>query len=105
MPITTSAKKALRQDRKRTVINNRLRTKVKTVLKAYLAQPTGEQLVEVYSMVDKAAKKNLMHPNKAARLKSRASALLKKEAASDQKPGKPAKAKAAKAPKKTKKTE
>jgi len=79
MPNTKSAKKKLRQDKKRTLINNRYRLGIKDVKrkirKALEAKKPLEEvkklLVKFYSLVDKAAKRRVIHKNKAARLKSR----------------------------------
>ena len=79
MPVTKSAKKALRQSRKRALINRRIKEAAKRTIRAFKKNPTLENLRKVYSVVDKAAKKNVFHKNKAARLKSRLSRLLKKE--------------------------
>lgn len=79
MPITKSAKKALRQTRKRAQINRRIKEVVKKAIRVFKKNPTLENLRKAYSTLDKAAKKNVFHKNKAARLKSRLSRLLKKQ--------------------------
>ena len=78
MPILSSAKKALRQSKRRALVNKRTKSKTKTSIDAFKAKPTSASLEAVYSAVDRAAKKNIFHKNKAARLKSRLSKLLKK---------------------------
>ncbi len=78
MPILSSAKKALRQSLRRNLVNKRIKTKTKTSIDAFQAKPTEPGLRAVFSAVDWAAKKNIFHKNKAARLKSRLSKLLKK---------------------------
>lgn len=78
MPVTKSAKKALRKDRRRTVINTRIRRRLKEVLKKTRANPTKKLLSQAVSVLDRAAKKRVIHPNKAARLKSRLAKLAKK---------------------------
>ncbi|HUS59811.1 MAG TPA: 30S ribosomal protein S20 [Nevskiaceae bacterium] len=77
MPITTSAKKALRQDRRRAVINKKIKRKIKKALKKARQKPTKKTLAEAARVLDRAAKKKLIHKNKAARLKSRLVKLLK----------------------------
>lgn len=69
MPQTKSAKKALRQNRKR-FLRNRV---VKQNLKSALKKATGENLSLVFSVIDKAAQKRIISKNKAARMKSRLS--------------------------------
>jgi len=81
MPVTKSAKKALRQSRKRALINRRIKEAAKMAIRVFRKNPTSENLKKVYSVVDKAAKRNVFHKNKATRLKSRLSRLLKKEEA------------------------
>lgn len=76
MPITKSAIKKLRQDKKRTRVNRTVRQSVKDAIKAFRKNPKGEQLERVYEMLDRAAKKRVIHQNKASRLKSRLSKLI-----------------------------
>jgi len=77
MPLLKSAKKALRVDRANKIINNQTRNKVKTALKAArLAIAEGrkdskEKIAAAYRELDLAAKKNVIHKNRASRLKSR----------------------------------
>jgi len=70
MPISLSAKKSLRKSLKNHKDNLSFKNKLKTTIKKFLAKPTGDGLKEVYSILDKAVKKNLFHKNKSARLKS-----------------------------------
>jgi len=70
MPITESAKKALRQSKRRAVFNKRLKKRAKKMIQAFKKGPTVERLKKSYSALDKAAKKNVFHKNKTARLKS-----------------------------------
>jgi small subunit ribosomal protein S20 len=76
MPVTQSASRALRKDRKRTVINAKLRSRVRSTIKNFSENPSGEQLNQVYSIIDRAVKKNLFHANKAARMKSKLAAKI-----------------------------
>ena len=76
---TKSAKKRIRQTKKRTLINDRYRDGIKklkkqirkVVEKKEPVKNIKELLKEFYSIVDKAAKRHVIHKNKAARLKSR----------------------------------
>ena len=77
MPVTKSAKKALRRDRRRATINKRIKEKIKEVLKRVRKSPTKKNLQEASSVLDKAAKKKVIHKNKASRLKSRLAKLKK----------------------------
>ncbi len=76
MPITKSALKALRQDKRRAAVNQPVRSRVKTALDAVKSQKNGDVLSAAFSAIDKAVKLNLIHKNKAARLKSQASKLI-----------------------------
>ena len=85
MPNTANAKKALRQNEKRRLRNRAARSALRTVLKKCRTLATTgpkEESQETYRLackkLDQAAAKNLIHKNKAARLKSRLSALMRK---------------------------
>jgi small subunit ribosomal protein S20 len=71
MPNIASAKKRLRQSLKRTERNKSVRTKMKTLLKKALADPNPNNVRVAIKAVDKAAKCQIIHANKAARLKAR----------------------------------
>lgn len=71
MPLIASAKKKLRKDRKRTLHNKVIRDTLKGNIKGTRNNPTKEKFAELFSSLDKAVKTNLMHKNKAARIKSR----------------------------------
>ena len=83
MPITKSAKKALRQSLKRKAKNIQQRTKIKRLLKqirSSVAQKKTEEakklLPQVYKILDKAGKTGLIKKNTAARKKSRITKLI-----------------------------
>ncbi len=69
MPILKNAKKALRSSKRKAVINLIVKSKMKSSLKKTKLKPSVANLNNAYSAVDKACKKNLIHKNKAARLK------------------------------------
>jgi small subunit ribosomal protein S20 len=71
MPILKSAKKALRVSKKKNVVNRKLKSQVKTAIDQVKKTPNSENLSLASSKIDRAVKKNLIHKNKAARLKSR----------------------------------
>ena len=69
MPNLASAKKRLRQTEKKTLRNQIAKTRIKTETKKALA---GEaELGAAQSVIDRAAAKGIIHPNTAARKKSR----------------------------------
>ncbi len=85
MPITSSAKKALRQNIKRRAQNTEKKEAYKKAVKSFrklvLAKKTDEaktQLSTAFQLLDKAAKTNVIDKNKASRLKSRLAKALAK---------------------------
>lgn len=99
MPIIQSAKKRVRTARKAGVRNNKTKRNFKTALKIFAKSPTSKSLSSAQSTLDTAAKKGVIHKNKAARLKKRAAAHAK---AAGVKPTKAARPVAKKAPAKSK---
>ena len=77
MPIIKSAKKAARQAEKRTRHNEQIKKDIKTALKAFKKNPTAENLSKAQSEYDKAAKKDLIKKNTAARRKAKLHAMAK----------------------------
>lgn len=73
MPIIKSAIKKVRKDKVRTVRNKKRGLALKSLIKKARTTKSTKDLQAVYSALDKAAKVKLIHPNKAARLKSRLS--------------------------------
>ena len=83
MPITASAKKQLRQGKRKKVMNDRrklaFRIAVKEFKKAIQAKEfdkAKDLLPKVYAALDKAAKRDTIKKNKSNRTKSRLSRLL-----------------------------
>jgi len=99
MPIIKSAKKRVKTAEKAAIRNSKTKRTLKTALKAFhKAVTAGEKTAvklhgEVQSNIDKAAKKGLIHKNKAARQKAQAAKAAK--AASSAKPAAKAPAKKA----------
>ena len=85
MPITSSAKKALRASDTKRVNNIRTRAAIDVPMKKFRKLVAGKKATEakalvpaIYKALDKAAKRNFIKKNNASRLKSRVSAALKK---------------------------
>jgi small subunit ribosomal protein S20 len=78
MPILRSAIKKLKQDKKRTLVNRAKKDATKKQIKLFLKTKTEADLKKSVSMIDKLAKINIFHKNKAARLKAKLSKQLKK---------------------------
>ncbi len=102
MPIIKSAKKRVRVATKATILNSKTKRSLRGALKTFAKSPSSKSHSKVYSEVDKALKKGVIHKNKAARLKSRASAKAKSSGVKHTKtaPKKPSAAKKAPAKKK-----
>lgn len=71
MPNLESAKKKLRQDKKKQSKNLLYKKNFKKAVKSANGKKTKDLLSKAFSSIDKAAKKGVIHRNKAARLKSR----------------------------------
>ena len=76
MPILKNAKKALRASQRKAVVNKGVKSRVKTTTDKVVKAKSVEDLPKAYSAIDKAVKKNLLHANKAARIKSRLSKVV-----------------------------
>jgi ribosomal protein S20 len=77
MPIIKSAKKRVRVARKAAVRNSKTKRSLRGALKLFAKSPTAKSHSSVQSNLDKAAKKGVVHKNKASRLKKRAAAKAK----------------------------
>lgn len=71
MPITKSAIKRMRQDRTKTLRNKTTKSTLKKALSTIKKTKSLTDLTKAYSIIDKTAKKKVIHKNKAARLKSK----------------------------------
>lgn len=76
MPITSSAKKALRQSERRRAANRARREKLREAVKKATSAKSQAALSEAYKTIDKSAKAGIIKKNKAARMKSRLAKLL-----------------------------
>ncbi len=70
MPVTKSAEKKLRKDKKRELANKRFINLLKKSIRLAKEDPKNKNIQKAISLSDKAAKKNIIHKNKAARIKS-----------------------------------
>lgn len=76
MPIIKSAKKKMRHDKKVEAQNEKKKQDLKSLIKKMRKSPSVEIYKQLTSSLDKAVKTNLIHLNKAGRLKSRLSKIL-----------------------------
>ena len=85
MPKIKSAKKAMRQAKTRHIRNKAQRSALRTAVKSVRVAATAQAAAAAYALaarlLDRAARKGLIHKNNAARHKSRLAALVKKVAA------------------------
>lgn len=81
MPRIESAKKRMRQGRVRAALNRTQRSRLRTALKK-VRSTTGAEVEAAYAeaeqLLDRAGRKHLIHPNAAARQKSRLAKLKAK---------------------------
>lgn len=77
MPVTKTAKRALRSSKKKAEVNKSILKKMEIAIR--LAKKTLKEtdIIKAISLVDKAAKKKVIHKNKASRAKSTLSKLIK----------------------------
>ncbi|HEY7637513.1 MAG TPA: 30S ribosomal protein S20 [Gemmatimonadales bacterium] len=81
MPRIRSAKKRMRQARARTAQNRTQRSKLRTAIKK-VRSAAGKDIATAYAeavqLLDRSGRKRQIHPNNAARHKSRLAKLLKR---------------------------
>lgn len=77
MPVIRSAKKKLRKDKKREIANDKIRGLLKRTLNEVKKSPTPQNIKKAVKTADLSAKKHIIHKNKAGRIKSSLSKLVK----------------------------
>ena len=78
MPVTKTAKRALRGSKNKQTINKAITSTLEIALRTAKKSKTGATISKAISLADRAAKKRVIHKNKAARIKSQLSKLLPK---------------------------
>lgn len=78
MPQTKSAKKTLRVEKRRKAVNFLVKEKIHEAVKTSRKTPTLNSVKKAFSVLDQAVKKQVIHKNKASRLKKRLNLLLTK---------------------------
>ncbi len=85
MPITSSAKKALRASKHKAVFNLRRKDAISDIIKKIRKSVVAKKIKEAEAMlpaafkaIDKACKTNMLHKNTASRKKSRLAKMLAK---------------------------
>lgn len=79
MPVTKSAKKTLKQDQRRKLENQKAKNAYKKAIVYFKNHISAQSLAEAYTKIDRAAKKHLIHKNKASRTKSQLAKILKED--------------------------
>ena len=71
VPRTKSAKKQMRQTKTHTARNRAQRSELRSALKKVKGSGTAEDRASAVKLVDRSGRKRLIHPNTAARIKSK----------------------------------
>ncbi len=70
MPVLHNAKKKLKQDKKRAIHNRKIKAQFRELIKAAKLGKKPDIISRAFSSIDRAAKHNIIHKNKAARMKA-----------------------------------
>lgn len=81
MPVTKTAKRALRGSKNKTIVNKLLTKKLEVAIRIAKKSHDDKKVATAVSLADRAAKKKVIHKNKAARIKSQLSKLFSGKAA------------------------
>lgn len=76
MPVTKTAKRARRGSQRKELVNKAIKTKLDIAIRAAKKAKDVKSVNTAISLVDRTAKKKLIHKNKAAHIKSSLSKLL-----------------------------
>jgi small subunit ribosomal protein S20 len=85
MPVTKTAKRALRSSKRKAAVNKITTANLEIAIRAAKKTKTNKAVSYASSLIDRAAKKKVFHKNKAARLKSQLSKLVKPAAGASKK--------------------
>ncbi|MFV1917339.1 MAG: 30S ribosomal protein S20 [Patescibacteria group bacterium] len=78
MPVTKTAKRALRGSKKKEEVNKRLVANLEAAMRVAKSKKGSKNVLAAISLTDRAAKKHVIHKNKAARIKRSLGKLLPK---------------------------
>jgi small subunit ribosomal protein S20 len=76
MPVTKTAKRALRVSTRKVKRNTTVRSDLEVAIRLAKKSRKEKDVVRASSLADRAAKRNVIHENKASRIKSALSKLL-----------------------------
>ena len=77
MPVTATAKRALRVSDRKALVNKNIIKELEVAIRHAKRTKTMEAVKKAASLADRAAKKHVLHKNKAGRIKSALSKLVK----------------------------
>lgn len=77
MPVTKTAKRALRGSERKADLNTIILSRLEIAIKKAKKTKSSEAVTSAMSLTDRATKKNVFHKNKANRIKSQLSKLVK----------------------------
>ncbi|KKQ50568.1 MAG: 30S ribosomal protein S20 (Modular protein) [Candidatus Woesebacteria bacterium GW2011_GWB1_38_5] len=80
MPVTKTAKRALRGSKRKAVNNKLMSARLEIAIRMAKKSKKEKDVVSAISLTDRSAKIHVIHKNKAARIKSALSKLLPKSA-------------------------
>jgi small subunit ribosomal protein S20 len=75
MPVTKTAKRALRSSSKKRIVNKLISEKLEVAIRLAKKTKSKKDISKAISLTDRASKKNVIHKNKASRIKGRLSKL------------------------------
>lgn len=78
MPVTKTAKRALRSSKNKETVNKFIVGSLEVAIRQAKKSKTLQKVVKAVSLADRAAKKKVIHKNKASRIKSQLSKLIAK---------------------------
>ena len=76
MPVTKTAKRALRSSKKKTTVNFNIRKKLEIAVRDAKKSKSLKEVKKAISLSDRAVKKNVIHKNKSSRIKKNLSKLV-----------------------------
>lgn len=85
MPVTKTAKRALRGSKAKEIVNKITVSKLEVAIRQAKKVKSAEKVVRAISLADRAAKRKVIHKNKAARIKAQMTKLVSKKKVSPKK--------------------
>lgn len=76
MPVTKTARRALRGSKNKAEVNGLLIKRLEIAVRLAKKSKKSEEVIKAVSLADRASKKRIIHKNKASRIKSQLSKLI-----------------------------